>query len=101
MRILSQLLNLHIRSVHLLSVISLGNLAWMKPVEQKDYRKHKGSIEDVQKHLMTQQVTRITLQILNDPEEAPNHDQSTCDIKIVEMALPWHVVEKLVWGCER
>jgi hypothetical protein len=98
---MSRLLNLHIRSVLLSFVISFGNLTWMKPIEQKDYHKHKDGVEDVQEHFMTQQVTRITLQILNNPEEAPDYDQSTRNVEIVEMALPWYVVEDRVWGGER
>jgi hypothetical protein len=65
----------------------------MTPVEQHHNHEHQRCIKHVQEYLMAQQIPRITLQILNNPEKTPDHDQPARNIQDIEVAPPRHIVE--------
>lgn len=71
----------------------------MIPIKQQHNRQHQQRIENIQKHLMTKQIPRVPLQILNNPEHAPDHDEGAGDVQVEQVALPWEVCEVCVGGC--
>ena len=68
--LIASLLQFH-RSMTGLSLLGqLSDFAWMDPVEQDHNEKHQSGVEDVQVSLVTEQVSSVALDILDDSEYA-------------------------------
>lgn len=53
---------------------------------------------------MAEQVSRIALEVLDDPEDTSDHDETACDVQVVKVALPRQVSEGRMLardGCRR
>jgi hypothetical protein len=60
----------------------------MDPVEHDHDCQHEQSVKYVEENLVTQKVPGVTLDVLNDPEDAPHHNETAGEVEIVQMALP-------------
>lgn len=89
----SDLLQLLGRRIHPTLMPRLRNLTRMNPIKHDHNRQHKHGIKNIQKHLVAKQIPRIALQVLDDAENAPDHDEAAGKVQVVQMALPGKIVE--------
>ena len=54
--------------------IQISHLAWVDPIEQDHDQEHQSSIENVEEHLMAEQVSGVALDVLDNAEDASNED---------------------------
>lgn len=60
----------------------------MVPGKQDHGRKHQGRVDDIQIHLMTDQIPIFALCILNEPENTPDQDQHARRVEDKKVFLP-------------
>lgn len=65
----------------------------MNNIEQDHGNHHECGIAGVKINLATQKIPILALDIFNNPENAPNENQKTGDIKNVDVPLPGQFVD--------
>lgn len=53
---------------------------------------HQNCVEDVEKNLVGNEVSAVTLEVFDDAEDAPDEDQGAGGVQGVKMPLPWDQV---------
>jgi hypothetical protein len=72
----------------------------MHPIKHDHNRHHKHRIKHIQKDFVTEQIPRVSLQVFNDAENTPDHDESRRDVQIVQVSFPRKIVE-IIPMCKR
>lgn len=66
-------------------------LAWVGPVEDQHNEEHKHRVEDVQIHLVPEQISIIALEVFDNAENRSDHDEQAGDVQSVHVLLPGHI----------
>lgn len=74
-----------------------ANLLRMNDIKDHHDHEHQQRIEDIQIHLMVQEVPVVPLNVFDQSEYGTDHDKETCQIKYIQVFAPGNIRRARAW----